>query len=194
VLLNAALDIFFEKGFSAARMDDIAKRAGVTKGTVYLYFPSKEMLFKALITTHAIPKVEKLEALSSDAVSGKDAIRGFMDFVVRILCETPLPKFIKVLIGDSGAFPGVIETYRETVLKRIFAAIATIIRKGQARGEFRLTDPELTTRLVVSPVIFSTVWKVVFEPGDGKALDLNGLFSLHADLMIRALTAPMEDV
>ena len=194
VLLNAALDLFFEKGFAAARMEDIAARAGVTKGTVYLYFSSKEELFKDLISVHAIPNVQRLESLVTGATSSEEAIRGFVKFVVQILSETQLPKFIKVLIGDSGAFPGVIETYRETVLKRIFSAVAAMLRKGNELGEFNVTDLAMTTRLFVAPVIFATIWRMVFESEDEPALDLEGLFSLHADLMIRALRAPVEEV
>lgn len=104
-----------------------------------------------------------------------------------------MPKFIKVLIGDSGAFPGVIKAYRETILKRIFSDVSGILRHGHERGEFCVEDPFLTTRLVVAPVIFATIWRMVFEPGDDAKLDMERLFSLHADLLIRALKAPREE-
>jgi AcrR family transcriptional regulator len=187
-LLNAALDEFFERGFSRARMDDIARRAGLSKGTLYLYFDSKEGLFTALVETVAVPNVQRLEALAAAPLSTTDALRALMNFAGHIIQETPLPRIIKVLIADSGAFPGVVRRYRCQVIDRVLAAITQILERGGQRGDLKVNDPQLAARLVAAPIIFSAIWRVVFERDDDDRLDLDALFALHERMLLDALS------
>ena len=186
-LLEAALDEFFERGFAAARMDSIARRAGISKGAVYLYFDSKHALFNALIETVALPNVERVEFFVAQAPTARAALHSLMTFAPKILRQTPAPRLVKVLIADAGAFPDLVRRYRRDVIDRAFAAITSVLERGRASGELAIDDPQLTARLVVAPLILSAIWTVVFETDSETPLDLEALFALHERYLLRAL-------
>jgi len=186
--LMAALNEFFERGFASARMDDIARRVGLSKGTLYLYFDSKEALFIALIEKITLPNVDLIEKFTAAAPSATEGIHSLMAFVPHVIRETPMPRVAKVLIADSGAFPDVVQSYRRQVVDRVLAAIADLLERGHAAGELAVDDPQLTARLVVAPIIFSAIWRVVFETDAESRIDLDALFALHERMLLRALS------
>ena len=188
-VLNAALDEFFERGFTAARMDDIARRAGLSKGALYLYFDSKEELFSGLVETIAMPNLERVEQLVGTTRSPTEAIRLLMAFAPRLIVGSPLPRIVKVLIADSGAFPEVVRDYRRQVIDRVLGAIARLLERGRATGEFQVDDPHLAARLVVAPIVLSAMWRVVFETDPEAQVDVEALFALHEQFLLRALSA-----
>jgi len=189
-MLDAAVAEFFDNGFAAARMDDIAARAGVSKGTLYLYFKSKEDLFTGLIEAFALPNLAQAEAAVEQSNSAREALRVLIRLMPHILRNTPMPKLAKVLIGDAGRFPDVVHQYRRSVFDRIVGIITRILERGQAEGEFGVTDPVLTARLVVAPVFLSAIWHVVFEPIDQDiSVDLDALFALHENILLNGLSA-----
>ena len=188
-LLAAALDAFFERGFSATRMEDIAARAGVSKGALYLYFPSKEALFTALVDVYALPNVERIEAAASAAPNATAAIDAFISLAPRLVRETAVPKIMKILIADAPAFPEIVNDYRRNVVERGLGLFAGILERAKKTGEFDIDDPQLTARIVIAPMLLSAVWHVVFERNDPKAtVDLEALFALHGEMLLRALT------
>lgn len=187
--LNAALDEFFERGFAAARMDDIAARAGFSKGTLYLYFDSKEALFPALVETFALPNIARFETAAKSAGGGLATIRAFMKFAPAIIRETPVPKIAKVLIGDAPAFPEMATAYREQVVDRVLGMVAESLRQAKDAGEIDIDDPALTARIVVAPIILSAVWRIVFEHDPKAHVDLDALFAVHEKMLMRALGA-----
>lgn len=193
--LDAALDEFFEKGFAAARMDDIARRTGLSKGALYLYFDSKDALFMGLIDAIAVPRIEQIEAVAMAAPTATDAIRQMMRYVPSLVRESRVPLIVKVLIGDGGRFPDVARAYRRRVVERVLGVIAAVLERGQAAGEFTIVDPHLTARLVIAPMVLSAVWRILFDAGprpDPEAhVDLDALFALHERMLLRAL-APSE--
>lgn len=193
-LVTAALDEFFERGFSAARMDDIAARAGFSKGTLYLYFDSKEALFAAVVQTIAVPNLERLETAAATAGGGLEAISAIMRLAPAMLRTSPVPKIAKVIISDAKVFPAIVTAYRKTVIERFLAVIAGVLKKAQTDGEIDIGDPYLTARLVVAPIIFSAIWFVTFEHDEEAVVDLDALFSLHEKMLIRALTAQRESL
>lgn len=188
--LMAAMDEFFEKGFDAARVDDIAKRAGLSKGTLYLYFKSKEELFQGLIDMAAAPKLEEIETIVSTARSASDAITGILKFAPVMVRQSIMPRIIKVLIGDGGRFPDVAHTYRQQVIEQVLGLIAGILKRGHDAGEFDVADPDLTARVIIAPIFMSMIWHILFEQDtrDGESLvDLEALFSVHHAMLMRAL-------
>ena len=188
-LLNAALAEFFESGFSAARMSDIAKRAGVSKGTLYLYFDSKEELFRALIETFAIPNIEMLEAAAQQSGGGLNALRMVLRMAPTIVRESPVPKIAKVLISESTTFPEIVAEYRKRVVERVLGMAAGLLQKAHDAGEIAVDNAALTARIVVAPIFFSAMWRVVFEQGRKSTVDLDALFALYEDMLMRALRA-----
>lgn len=188
-ILAAALDEFFERGFKAARMDDIARRAGLSKGALYLYFDTKETLFAALIETIAVPSVERIEAITASATTAREAIHALTALAPHIIRTTPLPRVLKVLIGEAGTFPQLAEQYRRSVIDRGLAALAGLLERGRASGELSVDEPLLTARLVIAPVLLSAIWRVVFERADEEPIDLETLFRLHERYLLRTLQA-----
>lgn len=186
-ILDAALEVFFDKGFAAARMDDVAERAGMSKGALYLYFSSKEALFEALIDTVATPIVEGLEAGVGAAPSAKAAIEMLISMAPVILEQSPLIKFLKIMVGDARAFPQIAAAYRERVAERGLALLEGVLRRGQQTGELKLEDPALTARLVIAPVVLSAVWRIVFEADGVRRLDVEALLRRHGEMLARAL-------
>lgn len=189
VILAAALDEFHERGFSAARMDDIAARASLSKGTLYLYFDSKEALFQALVETVAMPNVERIEALAATAPSARAAISALFAFAPYVVRETPLPRFMKILIADASIFPDILTRYRREVVERALNAVAGLLTRAHDAGEFRIDDPRLTARLVVAPVVMSALWHILFEHEADAKIDLPALLTLHERMLLTALDA-----
>lgn len=178
-LLDAALDTFFLKGFALARMEDIAQAAGVSKGTIYLYFDSKEAIFKALVETIALPNLSQLQSLLEADIPLEAALDSLATLLPEIVSRTSLPKLAKILIADSQAFPDMVSYYREQVVDRVLLALTRLLERAQERGEIRRVNAALTARLVISPVLFSVIWKTVFEPVGRDSLNIESLLALH---------------
>ena len=187
-ILTVALDEFFEKGFKAARMDDIASRAELSKGTLYLYFDTKEALFKALIDSLAMPNLDKIESIATTAPSIFDALNGLAAYAPDMVRHSNMPRLMKVLIGDSQNFPAIIGDYRVRILDRVIGALTLLLNNAKARGEIETDDPALLARLLIAPMAFSGIWQAVFGSAPDAAVDLEGLFQMHIKMMIKALT------
>ena len=186
-LLQAALDEFFEKGFSAARMGDIARRAGLSKGAVYLYFDSKEALFRDLIESRISPNVAAMAAIADGAVSIRQALDAMAAFGQQLIQTSDMPRVLKVLVGDAHTFPQLVADYRVNVIERILGIIAGVLGAAAERGEIQLSGPPmLAARLVVAPFAMSGVWQAVFSADPKAAVDLETLFAMHATHMRRA--------
>lgn len=188
-LLEAALDEFFARGFAAARMDDIARQAGVSKGTLYLYFTSKDAMFKGIVETFAIPNLEEFERLSAQSHSGVGAIKAILSQAPEHIREKRLPRLMKIIISDSGTFPATVRAYREQVIDRLLSIVTALLRKARNQGEIGDVDPELTARLVIAPIAFSGLWQVLFSEAPEAQVDLDKLLALHSEIITRGLRA-----
>lgn len=186
-MLAAALEVFVEKGFAAARMDDIARTASLSKGTVYLYFPSKEDLFEAVLRNVAIPNVERMEGLMRDAPSVGEALDGVAQFAPHLIRNTRIPQIMKLLISEAGTFPQIVQAYREDVLDRLLAAVAGLLARAHKAGEIDAPEPMLAARLVAAPIAFSGIWSVVFETDPKARVDVEALIALHVQHLKKAL-------
>jgi AcrR family transcriptional regulator len=189
-ILDAALAVFAEKGYAATRMDEIARRAGVTKGTIYLYFESKDAVFRSLVqesigaTIQSVTAAaERFEGSSADLL--RMVLRGIGTFV-RVDDRVVLPK---VMIAEAGNFPGLAEFYRREVIDRGLGLLTSVIARGTARGEFRAVNPEHTAKLCVAPLLVAIFWRTTFGKFDTVPYDLNGLIETHIDVLLRGLAA-----
>lgn len=192
LILDAALQRFYVHGFVTSRMDDIAADCRLSKGTLYLYFPSKEALFEALIEEIALPKIAHFEDMlrSSSLLS---FLERFVIIAPQILRQSALPKLVKILISDATNFPKMVNLYREQVIKRALSMISQALNKAKECGEAQLDDPELTARLVIAPMVFSLLWVVVFETEDDNKLDVEQLLQMHKHYLIKALSLTSEN-
>ena len=159
-LTAAALEVFVEKGYAATRLEDVAARAGVGKGTVYLYFESKEALFKAAIEGAMTPAVEAAEALAQcGELPAAERMRAFVHGWWHMVASTPAGGLPKLLIAESGNFPEVARWHYENIVRRAMRALERIIEGGIASGEFRPVPVESATRIVFSPMFALIIWK-----------------------------------
>jgi AcrR family transcriptional regulator len=187
-LLAAALRVFAEKGFAAARLDEVAREAGVSKAALYLYFESKQAIFEALVRSAVVPNIERLEALVAGwQGSTADLLRNLVQTVARFLVEGEISSFPKLIIAEASNFPDLAWFYRTAVIERALGLLASIVRRGVEAGEFRPTDPLLAARLVIAPLLLSAIWKTCFARHDAKPFDPAPLLHLHVDTLIRGL-------
>lgn len=189
-ILDAALSVFVENGFSAARTEEIARRAGITKGTLYLYFTSKEEIFKSLLQESLTPQlsyfvseVGKIEGSSTDVI--RLIVRGLGKFM-RHSSRAALPK---LMLAEIGNFPELARFYKSEVIDLGLNMFESIIQRGIERGEFRLVDPKHAARLVMIPVTYTGIWRTSFGRLDSEAYDYEALLESHLDLVLRGLTA-----
>src|SRR5579862_1687364 len=134
-ILNAALDEFSQQGFEAARLDDVAKRAGVAKGTIYLYFRDKESLFQELVRTMLTPLVGTIEALGQSELPLTALADQIVELFVREISETRRKDVVRLMISEGRRFPKRAEFYYREVLSRIIAAVRALLRRAAERGE-----------------------------------------------------------
>ena len=185
----AALDAFAEKGFAATRVDDVAKRAGVSKGLLYLYFKTKEELFKAVIRSFVVPKIDALKSnVANSELSATEFLRGpFLEFATS-LPESPAKVLIRLLIAEGPRHPDLTAYYWDNVVSHGLAALRSLIEKGVRDGEFRRSALDEFPQLIVSPVMFSVIWAIVFEAHH--KLDSARLMEAHVELLLAAIRNP----
>jgi len=189
-LLAAALDTFREKGFAATRMEDIAARAGVSKGTIYLYYPSKQAVFEALVRENLLPSLARLEAIrQSTEGSCADRLRRFVASLATTAGEPRLFAIPKLILAEAGNFPELARFYRHEVVARGLALVSALLEEGMARGEFRRLDPDLAARLFIGPVILTALWQSAFAAVEDAPTPPPVLLDLHLDIFLRGIAA-----
>ncbi|HUZ74404.1 MAG TPA: TetR/AcrR family transcriptional regulator [Stellaceae bacterium] len=185
----AALACFAERGFAAASLDEIAARAGVTKGTLYLYFPSKEELFKAVVREALLPRIS---LFADGAAAGESAARQLTRLVAAwpALVATPhLGAIPKLMIAEAGNFPELARFYVDEVIDRARRIIVGIINRGIERGEFRRVDPEAAFFSVVAPLVVAVLWQQTFAPIVARPIDIEALCRAHLAILLDGLAA-----
>jgi AcrR family transcriptional regulator len=187
-ILEAALSVFAEKGFAAARMDDIATRARVSKGTIYLYFPSKEAVFRALVQATLARRVADLAEV---ARSHKGPIASLIrELILRfghLVATSDLVVLPKMVIAEAGNFPDLARIYREEVVERGLALLEGLMKAGMERGEFRKMPVNHAARLCVAPLLLAAIWRTTFARLDATPYDYAGLIEAHVTTLLRGL-------
>jgi AcrR family transcriptional regulator len=187
-IIAAALETFAERGFAATRLDDIAERAGVTRGTLYLYFPSKEELFKAVVRRAIVPVIARGEEMVEHSQESSSALlTKILLMIPTAVAGSPVSAIPKLMISEARNFPDLAQFYLKEVIRRGRRLLTTIIARGIERGEFRPVDMDHVFYCVVGPVLLTMLWKHSFEPYDGKRLDAQALCRAHLDLLLHGL-------
>jgi AcrR family transcriptional regulator len=189
-ILAAALSVFAERGFAAARMDDIAARARVSKGTIYLYFESKEAVFRALIQETLAKRVSDLAAFVRDH-RGPVAplLRELLLRLGHMVSTSDLVVLPKMVIAEAGNFPDLARIYREEVVERGLTLFGGLLQLGMERGEFRKIPVEHAVRLCIAPLLLAAIWRTTFAPLDAAPYDYAGLVEAHVSTLLRGLQA-----
>jgi AcrR family transcriptional regulator len=186
----AALEVFAEKGFAAAKLDEIAKRAGVSKGTLYLYFEDKEQLFRAVVRDTVVPNVENLRAaLIQTGLPFADLVRLFLGQFVEIANRVPIGAVAKMVISESRNFPELAKVWHDEVVSKGIGTLTALIEMGQAKGEVRDGDARLHAFTLMGPMLMGLLYRETLEPVGGAPLDFGALARQHADTVLSGLLA-----
>lgn len=189
-LLDAALDEFYEKGFAGARLDDIAARAGVSKGTVYLYFEGKDEMFEALIRAVPLPNVENIKSIVADSPLPADQLLANVLRMVGALLRDPrMMKFPRLIIGEAANFPHIAETYKKEIIDRGIAVMTSVIERGIAQGVFRKIDARNAAFAAMAPLLFLAIWRTTFESFDTNPIEAESFIAQHVENYVRSLKA-----
>ena len=184
----AALEAFAEKGFAATKLDEIAKRAGVSKGTLYLYFKDKEQLFRAVVRDAVVPNVERLRGdLIQTGLPFGDLVRLFLTQFVAVTERVPVGAVAKMVISESRNFPELAKVWHDEVVSKALGTMTALIEMAQARGEVRPGDARLHTFTLMGPMLMGIIYREVLEPIGGEPLDIATLARQHADTVLAGL-------
>jgi AcrR family transcriptional regulator len=188
-ILAAALASFAERGFAATRLEDVAVRAGISKGTLYLYFKGKEELFEAVVRATLLPHIERLEELATKFEGPSAALLERQLLTFADVVDSRVGAIPKLVIAEAGNFPDLARFYLDEVVRRGLRLIGTILRRGIERGEFRPIDVNHTVFCVIAPMLLAALWKNSLEPHDDAPLDAQALARAHLELLLRGLEA-----
>jgi AcrR family transcriptional regulator len=180
-IIEAALDEFIARGYAATRLDDVAKRAGVAKGTIYLHFADKETLFQELIRTALGPLIGRLAAPPPAGGSARAALERFAQTFVHEIVATRRGDIVRLIIAEGARFPSVADFYYREVVARGMAAMRALIELGIARGEIRQQGLTHFPQIVVAPAMLAVIWQGLF--GRHAPLDATEMLRVHFDLI-----------
>ena len=187
-ILAAALDVFSEKGFAAARLDDIAARAGVSKGALYLYFETKQDLFRAVVRETIAPNLAVVAGfIGQSQLPFGDLIRLVFARIAEVVTEGKLGAVAKMVIGESRNFPELAKVWHEDVVFKMLDAVGGAVAAAQARGEVRPGDPRLFVMSLAGPLLMGVLWREVFVPIGAAPIDLKALLAQHAEVVVSGM-------
>jgi AcrR family transcriptional regulator len=185
-ITEAALAAFAEKGYAATRVDEVAKRAGVSKGLLYLYFKTKEDLFKAVIRSFLSPRIDALISnIEETELSAEEFLRGPFLAFARSLPRSPAKILVRLMIAEGPKHPDLIAWYWDNVVSRALAALHSLIERGVDNGEFRESALNEFPQLLVTPVLFSVVWLNIFQPHS--SLDTDRFIEAHVEMVLDSI-------
>ena len=188
-ILDAAFEEFVLHGYAATRLEDVAQRAGVTKGTIYFYFETKERLFEDVIRRNSQPTfIELTQLVATLTGSYVDRLRALIVFLYRRLAEDRVSReTFRFLIAEGRRFPDLVDRHSAECMEPFVAQLRDLLQAGIAAGEFR-SAPALTfVEIIVSPAMLLSVWGLLY--GDRRPIDVNAFIDAHVDLLLNGLAA-----
>ncbi len=193
-IVAAALAVFAEKGFAGARIEEIARRAGVSKGTVYLYFETKGDLFRAVVHDAIIPNIDEIgaSALAAD-LPFAEILRTLLPRFAELVTTRPIGAVVKMVVGESRNFPELARVWHDEVIAKGVDLISALIRRGQDRGEIRPGDPRTYAFSIMGPILIGVLWRETFTPVGGAAIDLPAVARQHVETVLEGLAQQGDD-
>ena len=187
-ILDAALAVFAQKGFAATKLDDIAAKAGITKGTIYLYFDSKQALFEALARQSVGAQIEQVSAqLANFPGTSAELLRFVLSTMGRFAMTSDRVVLPRLVLAEAANFPKLAEFWRREIIERGIALMSGIIQRGVERGEFRKIEPQHAARLCVAPILIIVLWRTTFAQFDTEPYDYQGLVDAHLQTLLKGL-------
>jgi len=191
-LLAAALDLFVERGYAATRLDEVAAHAGVSKGTLYLYFENKEELFKAVVRENIVERISQTRELARQFSGPRgQLLRQLAQRWWQTYGQTPAAGLSKLIMAESGNFPEIARFFVDEVIEPWHRLFGEVIAEGIRRGEFRPVDIEYFVHVVAAPLVMLTLWNRSFGPCSARGLDADRYMAAALDALIAALQPPL---
>ncbi|MDX9994727.1 MAG: TetR/AcrR family transcriptional regulator [Rhodocyclaceae bacterium] len=189
-LTAAALDLFVDKGYAATRLEDVATRAGVSKGTLYLYFDGKEALFKAVVREGLLPALAEGELLVANFDGNStDLLREVIGGMWRLIGSQRIGGIPKLVFSEAHNFPEIARFYHDEVIRRGTALIRSVIERGVASGEFRSTEVNATIHVVIAPVLMRMIWRHSLDCCTEAGVSDEAYFTEYFDTLLHGLYA-----
>ena len=187
-LLEAALELFVERGYSATRLEEVARRAGVTKGTMYLYFANKEALFKEVVRSTALPVVESVEQLvRAHEGSARDLVTLVLRRRWEAMVNGPVGGISKLMMSEAANFPEMARWFHSQIVSRVQDTMARVIEQGIERGEFRRVDAQRAAYLAAAPLLVAAMWNQSFGRCTALPFDKDSYLEGHLEMFLRGL-------
>ena len=180
-IIEAALDEFISRGFTATRIDDVARRAGVAKGTIYLHFKDKESMFEELIRTALVPLIGRLHAPPPIGGSVRDAVEAFARTFIQEVATTRRGDIVRLIVAEGPRFPSIADFYYREVVSRGLAGMRGLIELAVSRGEIQQKNLARFPQILVAPAIIAVIWQSLFSRH--APLDATEMFRVHLDLI-----------
>jgi len=190
-IVAAALQVFSEKGFAAARLEEIAARAGVSKGAIYLYFATKEDIFRAVVEQAIAPNIDQVKAvLASHPGPFPDIVRALAQRFATVIAGSPIGGVAKMVIGEARNFPELARIWHDGLVSQAIGALTEMVAAAQARGEVRAGDPRAYALQIVAPLMMGVIWRETFTPVGAPGFDLDALAAQHVETLMHGLMVP----
>ena len=187
-LLASAIELFVERGFASTRLEDVARRAGVSKGTLYLYYANKEDLFKAVVRQTILPMIDDAETSVAefDGHSAELLRQVILSWWVRI-GATKASGISKLILAEADNFPELARFYQEEVMARGMRMISNMLERGIRRGEFRAIDVPQTAQVLIAPLLMLSTWKHTIAPCERRDLQPEAFLEAFLDITLHGL-------
>jgi AcrR family transcriptional regulator len=182
-ILAAALEEFGANGYAATRLEDVAKRAGIAKGTIYLYFRDKERLFGVVVRTLIQKRIDALTGMLSG--SAEELLRELLSQMYRVVRNPKARSIVRMLIAESGKFPQLADIYHREVIGRGLNRVRRVLKKGVATGEFQQTKAAQFPQILVAPGVLAILWQLLH--GERHRLDLDAYSKAHLEFVLNSL-------
>lgn len=187
-LVAAALHLFVEKGYAATRLDDVAAAAGVSKGTVYLYFSNKEDLFKAVIRENVLPALAVgLEMVQKHEGDSASLFKALMLAWWERIGQTEASGLVKLMMAEAQNFPDIAQFYHDEVILPGNKLLETVLKRGIASGEFQVGNLEQATHVLIAPMLLLMMWRHSFGPCAKNSDDPVAYLEQYVDIALHGL-------
>jgi AcrR family transcriptional regulator len=175
------MEEFVARGFAATRLDDIARRAGVAKGTIYLHFKDKESMFEELIRTALVPLIDRMASPAPLSGSVREAVEGFAQMFIREVASTSRGDIVRLIVSEGPRFPEIADFYFREVVSRGMAGMRALIELAITRGEIRNKELARYPQIMIAPALIAVIWQSMFSRHS--PLDAIEMFRVHLDLI-----------
>jgi len=187
-IIDAALEEFTAQGFTATKLDDVAVRAGIGKGTIYLYFDSKEQLFEEVVRRNLLPGRDVVENYVANFEGGvAELLANHFRNIYSFMQNEKIPPLMAMVLGEAVRFPRLSRFFYDEMVRHSQATLRSIIARGIASGEFRASATDIFHQLLFAPVVIGSIWNLQFREVD--PVDMQAYSEAHIDFVLRALKA-----